>query len=707
MPAYSSTCTGTFTPPSAGTWNLSAAARVQGAHVQYSARSMTVSVVASAMPVDHPPVAVDDTATTNEHTAVTITVVANDSDPDGDPITVSSVTQGSHGTVGIPFVSGGTVTYTPVNGFVGTDAFTYTISDGRGGSATANVTVTVNDQSPIAVDDNYTTTVHAGVTFDPTVNDSDPDGDPLTIVSFPNPPSNGVIVQNGNSLTYTPNANFCCGFSDQFTYTISDGLGGTATATVSILVNDRAPFAGNDSGATPANKPVQIDVGTNDGDPDGDALAWSYNNDAGFGSVSFSGSVATYTPGLNFVGTDTFTYTVTDVYGMTATATVTVTVSDLVPVAVDDTMDPSANMQATVNVLQNDTSPINDALSVTNHTDPSHGALTIDAAGNAAYTPSTNYVGTDSFTYTVSDQHGGSSVGNVNITVHDLPPVAVDDNLTTPMNVQGSVNVLANDSSPVGSPLTVFNVSGSLHGNPTIGTGGVVNYQPNAGYTGTDSIAVVIEDGNGGFASSTVHVTVTSTTPGCTITLTTTTPTAVWGGNAHFDATASCNTGAADVQLYHRINSAWEVLAAWGPATSFDYTPNTVGDNTFYAAARTHGTTMPIATSATIHVSVSDNVPACTKVVMTSPAMNFTSTVGTPLTLSGTGTCPTGETPEYTYWVKLSTAGSFTQLPGFFSGSTTWTPPTAGTWNLKIGVRPVGGHVVYNVMSSQTNGTVN
>jgi hypothetical protein len=94
------------------------------------------------VPVDHPPVAVNASAWTPPATAVAIPVPANDSDPDGDLITLLSSTQGQHGSVAVN--SNGTLIYTPAAGFTGTDTFSYTIGDGLGGKATASVTVKVS-----------------------------------------------------------------------------------------------------------------------------------------------------------------------------------------------------------------------------------------------------------------------------------------------------------------------------------------------------------------------------------------------------------------------------------------------------------------------------------------------------------------------------------------------------------------------------------
>jgi len=99
--------------------------------------------------ISDPPVANDDTATTDEDTAVTINVLGNDTDPDGDPLSVASVTQGTNGSVAIN--ADDTVTYTPDADFNGTDTFTYTASDGLGGTDTATVTVTVNPVIDISI----------------------------------------------------------------------------------------------------------------------------------------------------------------------------------------------------------------------------------------------------------------------------------------------------------------------------------------------------------------------------------------------------------------------------------------------------------------------------------------------------------------------------------------------------------------------------
>jgi outer membrane protein OmpA-like peptidoglycan-associated protein len=182
-----------------------------------------------------PPVANDDSATTDNHTPITIDVLANDSDPDGDPLTIIAVGMASGGQV---INNGGSVTYLPDPDFVGVDSFTYTVSDGQGGESSASVTVTVTaaadaNQPPVANDDRAVTNRNTPVLIDVLANDTDPDGDSLTIDSVTSPQNGSAIIQNGRIL-YTPNTGFRG--TDRFSYTVSDGRGGTDSANVTVII---------------------------------------------------------------------------------------------------------------------------------------------------------------------------------------------------------------------------------------------------------------------------------------------------------------------------------------------------------------------------------------------------------------------------------------------------------------------------------------
>ena len=177
-----------------------------------------------------PPVAADDLATTNEDTAVQIASLANDSDPNGDSLLIAAVGPAVHGAAAS---DGLTIVYTPTQDFNGTDAFTYTLSDGSL-TATASVTVTVvsiND-APIARDDTASTDENAPVTVAVLSNDSDPDGD-LLAVTAASSPIEGTATSGGISVVFTPTLNFVG--TAVFTYTISDGsLSASAAVTVTV-----------------------------------------------------------------------------------------------------------------------------------------------------------------------------------------------------------------------------------------------------------------------------------------------------------------------------------------------------------------------------------------------------------------------------------------------------------------------------------------
>ena len=275
------------------------------------------------------PVANDDGLTIQRNSSgVVIDVLANDTDDDeGDVLTIESTTQASNGTV----VNNGTVlTYVPNSGFIGTDSFTYTVSDGEGGSATATVNITVVNIAPVAADDSVS--VESGEAADIQVlnNDSDEDGSSLTIISVSQPANGQVTINNDGTVTYVSNAGY--EGSDSFTYTISDSDGGESTATVSVTVlsPNNAPVANDDAYFTTMNNPVTINPLDNDSDPDGDVLTLvSVNTDGSLGTVidiNADGTI-TYVPPADWCGLDSFTYTISD-GRVEVTATVTIEVLD-------------------------------------------------------------------------------------------------------------------------------------------------------------------------------------------------------------------------------------------------------------------------------------------------------------------------------------------------------------------------------------------
>lgn len=178
------------------------------------------------------PRAVNDSASTTEDIAIDVNVKANDSDPDGDTLTVRAVTAGDGSSATIN--ANGTVRFTPKPNTSGAMSFSYVISDGRGGSASAvvNVNVAGVQDAPSAVADVGYASSSTPAVIEVLANDSDADGDTLT-VSAVTQGTFGRVTNNGTHVTYTPGGGFAS--QDSFTYTVSDGRGGTNKATVTIV----------------------------------------------------------------------------------------------------------------------------------------------------------------------------------------------------------------------------------------------------------------------------------------------------------------------------------------------------------------------------------------------------------------------------------------------------------------------------------------
>jgi hypothetical protein len=463
-------------------------------------------------PANQAPIAQADSAATPFATAVTVNVLANDSDPNGDPLSIQSFTQPAHGTVSQ--VAGG-LRYTPAGGYTGADSFNYTISDGRGGTATAAVSLTVQapaNQAPIAQADSATTPFATAIIVNVLANDSDPNGDPLSIQSF-SQPAHGTVSQVAGGLSYTPVVGYAG--ADSFNYTISDGRGGTATTAVSLTVQsppNQAPLAQADSATTPTATAVTVNVLSNDSDPNGDTLSIQSFTQPAHGTVSQVAGGLRYTPFVGYAGADSFNYTISDGRGGTATAAVLLTVlvpDNRPPVAQADSAMTTAPSGVTVNVLANDSDPDGDLLSILSFTQPAHGTVS-QVAGGLRYTPAAGHTGADGFNYTITDGRGDTATAAVSITVQTQPnqsPVAQADSATTPATTAVTVNVLANDSDPDSDTLSIQSFTQPAHGTVTQVAGGL-RYTPFGGYVGADGFNYTITDGRGGTATTAVSLTV-------------------------------------------------------------------------------------------------------------------------------------------------------------------------------------------------------
>ena len=480
-----------------------------------------------------------------------------------------------------------------------TDAFTYQISDGHGGTSSATLTVTIRGTTdtpantpPTAFADAVSIkedTAPNPVVGNVLTNDQDADGDTLTVTNagtFALGHGSLALKADGSYAYTLDNSNPAVNalndgqtLTDAFTYQISDGHGGTSSATLTVTIRGTTdtpanipPTAFADAVSIKedtAPNPVVGNVLTNDQDADGDTLTVTNAGTfaLGHGSLALKadGSYA-YTldnsnPAVNALNdgqtlADAFTYQISDGHGGTSSATLTVTIrgttdtpantpptafADAVSVKEDTVPNPVVG-----NVLTNDQDADGDTLTVTNAGTFAlgHGSLVLNADGSYAYTldnsnPAVNALNdgqtlTDAFTYQISDGHGGTSSATLTVTIRgttdtpaNTPPTAFADAVsikedTAPNPVVG--NVLTNDQDADGDTLTVTNAGTFAlgHGSLALKADGSYAYtldnsDPavnalNDGQTLTDAFTYQISDGHGGTSSAALTVTIRGTT---------------------------------------------------------------------------------------------------------------------------------------------------------------------------------------------------
>ena len=433
------------------------------------------------------PIASDATASVDEDSSVAIALSATDAD--GDALTYA-VDNPSHGTVSL---SGTTATYTPTADYTGSDSFTYTVSDGAA-TDTATVTVTVNNVNEAPVASNAAASVDEDSSVAIALSATDADGDALTYAV--DNPSHGTVSLSGTTATYTPTADYTG--SDSFTYTVSDGAA-TDTATVTVTVNNvnEAPVASNAAASVDEDSSVAIALSATDAD--GDALTYAVDNPS-HGTVSLSGTTATYTPTADYTGSDSFTYTVSD-GAATDTATVTVTVNNVNEAPVASNAAASVDEDSSVAIALSATDADGDALTYAVD-NPSHGTVSLSGT-TATYTPTADYTGSDSFTYTVSDG-AATDTATVTVTVNNVNEAPVASNAAASVDEDSSVAIALSATDADGDALT-YAVDNPSHGTVSL-SGTTATYTPTADYTGSDSFTYTVSDGA---ATDTATVTVT------------------------------------------------------------------------------------------------------------------------------------------------------------------------------------------------------
>ena len=472
--------------------------------------TINLPVNITVTPVNDIPVGNNDTRTTAEDTPVNGVVTATDID--GDALTFTKATNPTNGTAVVN--ADGTYTYTPNANFNGTDSFTIRVSDGKGGTAIISVNITVTDvnDNPTGTGDTKTTPEDVAVAG--SVSASDPDGNTLTFTQGTAPAKGTVVINPATgAYIYTPNANV--NGSDSFSIKVDDGNGGVIVLPVTITitpVND-APTGTGDNKNTDEDVPVSGRV--NGTDVDGDALTYSKATDPANGTVVVnSDGTYTYTPNLDYNGSDSFTITISDGKGGTVTVPVTITIGSLndAPIVPSTTINRTTLEDTSFSGQLTATDNDGDPLTFTVGANPGKGAVTIDqTTGLFTYTPNANATGTDSFTVDVSDGKGGITTVtiNVNITPVNDAPTGTGDNRTTPEDTPATGVVFGND---VEGDVLTFSLDPAnvpANGTVTVSSNGSYVYTPNTNYNGPDAFSIIISDGNGGTVSVPVTITVT------------------------------------------------------------------------------------------------------------------------------------------------------------------------------------------------------
>ncbi|MBA6392436.1 tandem-95 repeat protein, partial [Colwellia sp. BRX10-3] len=478
------------------------------------------------------PVANNDNVDVNEDESITVNVLENDFDPDGQLVTVDSILlQPANGALAIDDT--GNFIYTPNVNFHGLDSANYQIIDIEGATAEAIVffnVLAIND-NPIAVDDAYGVDPSGKINAADTnllSNDSDIDGDDLQISTTPvTPPQQGTVVINADG-SFSYQSTGVLTESDQFVYQITDNAGGTATATVTILPNGNIlpPIAVNDNyqideDTTLVINAANLGILANDSDPNDLAFelleTLLVQPQHGQLNLSLDGTF-TYIPNSNFVGNDQFQYQIKNSAELLSQAFVNITVKSVadIPIALDDSYqaleDTNLIVEAASGLLINDVDFDNSILRVntTPVNSPQKGAVVLAQDGSFSYIPNADFNGVDSFTYQVINESGLTNTANVNIVIAPIndAPTVVDDSLTINEDSNVVVDVLANDSDKEGDAISLiaFDISNA--------TATIVNNKlditPALNFFGEINVGYTIADSENATSSGTLLLTVLS-----------------------------------------------------------------------------------------------------------------------------------------------------------------------------------------------------
>ncbi|NJO16671.1 MAG: cadherin-like domain-containing protein [Thioploca sp.] len=420
-------------------------------------------------------------------------LLINDTDPNGDPLTLSRITESVNGTATLD--GKGNVIFNRSTDFQGQGGFTYEINDGKGGSTTTQVAITGNLPSPpqLQFDEGKTNKNQPLILPIALLLANDLPQNKLTITAVNNAVHGEVqLDQANNQVVFKPELNFSG--QAHFDYMVTDNQGINASTVVNIEVTNRRPIANPDQFDTISNTPLLIakaDLLKNDTDPDGDIDKLTVMSVAAIdqSTVTLNGDNILFMPVKDFEGQAQFSYTITDTSGSLATIPVTVTVERLVS---EDHLNTTKNLSITVaakDLLANDKDP-NLTLTTVNPVEP--GTVVRDADGNIVFTPAPNFVGEAQFQYSVTDVAGRTDSASVKVTVTNTPPVAQDDTVTMIANSVLTIPItelLANDKDADPGEILTLEIGQTNQGNVELSeNGNEILFTPAEDVTGEASL---------------------------------------------------------------------------------------------------------------------------------------------------------------------------------------------------------------------------
>nr|WP_241572583.1 tandem-95 repeat protein [Vibrio parahaemolyticus] len=442
---------------------------------------------------------VADTATVVEDTPTIIKVLGNDTFEGTDKVVSLDTNNGpANGTVSVN--PDGSVTYTPNDNYHGADSFTYIVtSGGVSESTTVSVDVTPVNDAPVAKDDIATTQEDTAVTIDVLPNDTDVDGDKLSIQSASVPEAQGKVEIVDGKLVFTPAENF--NGDAEITYTLTDGaLTDQATVKVTVnAVNDTPVVESNiaDQALAEDFTPYTIDLNTAFSDVDNvdGELTFSVSGNSNI-QVAIVNGIATITPTADWNGSETLTFTATDPSGESISQTVNFTVAPVADI-VADSVTVVEDTPTIIKVLGNDTFEGDDkVVSLDTNNGPANGTVSVNPDGSVTYTPNDNYHGIDSFTYIVTS--GGvseSTTVNVDVTPENDAPVAKDDTAITDEDTPVTIDVLPNDTDVDGDKLSIESASVPKEQGTVEVVNGKLVFTPAENFNGQAEITYTVTDG--------------------------------------------------------------------------------------------------------------------------------------------------------------------------------------------------------------------